>query len=408
MLKCSLKRLTAEALTVFSAAVVLFGCAAQPVKGYVPWRTFAFNYERGNVSPDKIQPPLVLAWARDLSAIRFFKPIPEEQLSSPALSDGILYVGSTNRSFYTYDLYSGKLLWRFDAENPLEAAPAVTGDLVCFGSGGGVLRCLDKKSGAERWSFQAKSEIMSSPIIEGDRLYISSSDDRFYALSLKNGEKIWSYYRSPYQTVTPRLTSSPAYFDNKIYDLFSDGVLVCLKADTGKELWSRKVVKNFDSSDKTRRTPLALNGMVYMIDGSNEILALDAVTGELKDTYNIIKAYDFVFRDKRTLVVAGSDQVVALDTVNGSILWKTKLRHRPSSIFAAGDYLFVLTNYSSAPFNIGFLSKTKGYIQALRLKDGAEAWGGDLGYSLTANASASEGHVALLTNEGALEVFSVK
>lgn len=403
-----LKGYRAYVIAALSATVLFWGCAAKPVKEASPWNTFAFNYERTNVTPEKLHLPLVLSWARDLSTVRFFKPYPEEQLSSPALSEGVLYVGSTNESFYTYDLSRGKRLWRFDARYPLEAAPAIAGDLVCFGSVGGVLRCLDKKSGAEKWSFQAKSEITSSPVVAGDKLYFSSSDDRFYALSLKSGEKIWSYYRSAYQTVTPRLTSSPAYSENKIYHLFSDGVLVCLQADSGKELWSKKVVKNFDSSDKTRRTPMAQNGLVYIIDDNNDILALGGENGDLKNNYNVKKAYDFVFRDKKTLVVAGSDEVVALDTALGSTLWKTKLKNRPSSIFAADDYLFILSNYSSAPFNISFLAKTKGYIQAIDLKDGSEAWRADLGYSITANASASEGHAALLTNEGALEVFSVK
>ncbi len=408
MQKKSLKGFTVEILSIIAATFVFFGCAAQPVRGPVPWNTFAFDYERSNSSPEELHLPLVLAWTGDLSTIRFFKPFPEEQLSTPALSNGILYVGSTNRSFYTYDLYKGKRLWRFDAKNPLEAAPTVTDDLVCFGSAGGVLRCLDKKSGAEKWSFRSRSEITASPIVAGDKLYFSSLDDRLYALSMRTGQKIWSYYRSAYQTVTPRLTVSPAYSDNRIYNLFSDGVLVCLAADTGKELWTKKVEKNFDSVDKTRRTPLVRNGLTYIIDDKNDILALNGENGELKRTYNVIKAYDFVFTGKKTLVIVGSDQIVAIDSVNGSILWRTKLKNKPSSIFAAGGYLFVLMNYSSAPFNISFLEKTKGYMQAFRMRDGAEVWEKKLDYGITANASASEGHVALLTNEGALEVFSAK
>ncbi len=403
-------KFTAEVLIASFAAFLFSGCAAKmpSEQAHAPWNTFLFNEQRTNVSPERLRLPFVLSWAKDLSTIRFLKPYPEEQLSTPALSKGVLYVGSTNKSFYSYDLYKGKFLWRFDARNPLEASPAVTENLVCFGSAGGVLRCLDKKDGHEKWRFQAKSEITSAPVAKGDRIYFSSSDDRFYALSLSTGEKIWSYYRSAFQTVTPRMTASPAYSDDKIYNLFSDGVIVCLAADSGKELWNKKVVKNFDSPQKTRRTPLVHDGTVFVIDDNNDIIALSGETGDVKGTYNIIKAYDFIVIDRRTLIIAGADQVVALDTVTGSILWKKELKYRPSSVFAADDFLFVLSNYGSAPFNIGFLMKTMGHIQALRLKDGVEAWAAKLDYSVTSNASTSEDHIALLTNEGALEVFSVK
>lgn len=410
MLKTCLKKSVADKTFLFLAFIVFTGCASQQVKTETkPWPTYLYNESRSNVSADRLSLPLVVMWDKDISPFRIFNVFPKEQLSSPALTNGVLYVGSENERFYTLDLKSGKVLWKFDADHPIEAPPSVYENYVCFGSSNGLLRCFDSSSGKLLWSFQAKSEILSSPIIKDGKVYFSSSDDRFYALSLNTGEKLWSYNRNTFQTVTPRIYASPAFSNNRLYQLFSDGYLVCLSVDAGKELWSKKMVKNFDAAERPRRTPLIDNGLVYVVDETNAIQALSEETGEVKGIYNIIKAYDFILADKRSLVIAGADKVIAIDRMTGSILWKKDLKFSPAStIFAADEHLFVLSNYRHAPWGINFLAKDKGYITALRLKDGETVWGGDLASNVTANASSSESRAAVLTNEGILEVFGSK
>ncbi|MEK7773170.1 MAG: PQQ-binding-like beta-propeller repeat protein, partial [Deltaproteobacteria bacterium] len=280
------------------------------------------------------------------------------------------------------------------------------GGEVCFGSSNGVMRCFDRTRGKELWSFQTRSEILSSPVIHEGRLYFASSDDRVYALSLKTGEKLWTFNRSTFQTVAPRVYSSPAFHEDKIYQLFSDGYLLCLSAATGKDLWARKVIKNFDQPGRVRRTPLVDGGSVYIIDDSLKVAALDASTGETGKSFDMIKARDFILHGGRAMIIAGSDQIVSVDRISGAILWKKDLSFKPvSTTFAAGDTLFVLSNYTKAPMGLNVFAKTKGHIEALRMSDGETLWGHDLYSTVTANASAAESHVAVLTDRGVIDVF---
>lgn len=407
MRKNFLKRYASKAAVITLAGFILSGCAAGlPTENVTPWSGYLHDDARTNVTPDPVTPPLKKAWDKDISAFNFYKGYPKEQLSAPALSGGVLYVGSTNGRFYAIEMANGRVLWRFDADTPIEAPPAVAEDRVCFGSSDGIMRCFDHE-GKPLWEFRARSEILSSPVIRDGRVYFSSSDDRVYGLDAATGEKVWSYNRSVFRTVSPRIYASPAYYEGRLYHFFSDGTLVCLSAGDGKELWEKRVVKDFDSSAPTRRTPLVHDGVVYTIDEENSVLALDYATGNTKGVYNIIKANDFVVENGKTLVVAGGGKAVALNMSTGAILWKKDLKRAPfQSIFGAGDLLFVLSNQEIKPLGIDLFSWTNGYIEALKLTDGTPVWEKKLSSSISANGAGGRSVVSLLPNEGDLVLFA--
>lgn len=392
------------------AAFTIAGCAAKPLpveEGQ--WNTYQNDFARTNVSSGRIELPLVVGWDKDVADIKFLRPFPKEQLSSPVIAKGRLYAGSTDNTLYAVDLASGKVFWKFGAKYPIEAPPTVTDDRVCFGTSEGVMRCLDL-NGKLLWQFQARSEILSSPIVADGKLFFSSSDDRIYALDASTGARLWTYSRGTYKTVTPRVFASPALSARgNLFHLFSDGTAVCLSSGTGKELWTKKVVKEFEEPIPPRRTPLVDSGTVYLIDGNEAVLAVSEDTGDVKGIYNTIRAKDFIIPDSRSIVVAGEGQAIAIDRTTGAILWKAALEHGPvSSAFSAGGYLFVLSNFKKAPLGIDYFARDKGYLEALALSDGKIAWGRALDSSVSADASSSLARVALITNEGALTVFSPK
>jgi outer membrane protein assembly factor BamB len=64
-------------------------------------------------------------WARDLGA-----PID----SSPAVADGVVYVGSEDDSLYAVDQTSGKVVWSYATGGQVESSPAVANNMVFVGS----------------------------------------------------------------------------------------------------------------------------------------------------------------------------------------------------------------------------------------------------------------------------------
>lgn len=402
-----MKKNWAKVIILISFAA-LTGCAGKPLTKTDPWSTQLFDDARTNRSEADVAVPLAVSWDKDVSEFRFLRPFPKEELATPALSDGLLYIGATNDRFYAIDLVKGRVKWRYDAGHPVEAAPAIADNKVCFGSSDGVMRCFDP-SGKLLWQFQARSEILSSPVINGGRLYFNSSDDRAYALDANTGERLWTYNRGTFKVVSPRIYGSPAYSNGRLYFLFSDGAVVSIEAATGRELWSKKVISDFSQAGRWRRTPLVDNGSIYVVDGNDAVVALSEESGETKGVYNLIKARDFVLADGRTMVIAGESQLVAIDRLSGAIQWKKDVSMGTmSSIFASGDKLFILSNYKRTPFGIDFLSSYRGHIEALGIKDGATSWTTKLDSSISANASSAYSRVALLTDKGLITVFEPK
>jgi len=137
--------------------------------------------------------------------------------SSPAILDGIVYVGSEDHYLYAVELNSGKLLWKFKTGGTVDSSPAVYENVVYFGSFDGYYYAVNAKTGKLLWKFKTGGErlvgfkglwgmtprnlymedqydfYLSSPVLNlNDRdltVYFGSSDGNLYALNAKTGKK---------------------------------------------------------------------------------------------------------------------------------------------------------------------------------------------------------------------------
>jgi outer membrane protein assembly factor BamB len=88
--------------------------------------------------------------------------------SSPAVADGIIFVG--NQAF---NETTGKLIWS-STIGPTSSSPAVADNKVFVASYGGGIFALDKTTGAEIWSFkpQGVSRTYNSPVVAYGKVFI--------------------------------------------------------------------------------------------------------------------------------------------------------------------------------------------------------------------------------------------
>ncbi|HKJ89059.1 MAG TPA: PQQ-binding-like beta-propeller repeat protein, partial [Gammaproteobacteria bacterium] len=221
-----------------------------------PWPTYLHDEARTNTTDAVLTVPMKKAWDADVGDYRFFYPLPDQELSTPAFYGGVVYAAGTEGELKALDPATGRAHWSFDAGVPLEAPPAVTEERVCFGSSNGVVRCLERETGKELLSFQARSEVITAPVISDDRLYFASSDDKVHALDLETGGEVWTHSHGTYRTVTPRVASSPAFSDGSLFVLFSDGALTRVSAETGREEWSKTIAEGLMNAPPGRRTPV--------------------------------------------------------------------------------------------------------------------------------------------------------
>lgn len=122
---------------------------------------------------------------------------------------------------------SKELLWRFATDGPVYSSPAVVEGVLYVGSMDGHLYALDIATGDLRWRFHTGPGFISSPAIAEGVVYIGSHDGHVYALHAANGDLLWRY-----ATDGP-VFSSPSVVKSVVYAGSMDGHLYALDAATG-------------------------------------------------------------------------------------------------------------------------------------------------------------------------------
>lgn len=231
-------------------------------------------------------------------------------LSSPAVTDGKVYVGSRDNHVYCLDALTGAQIWNYTVGEAVDlSSPAVANGKVIIGSKDDRIYCLNASTGMFIWSFETGGDVLSSATVVEDKVYIGSNDHRVYCLSVSTGAQIWNYstgyevISSPavsdgrvniqsrggrvyclnastgihvwnYTTGFYTSESSPAIAYGEVFVGSDDGYLHCLNASTGTEIWSHSFGSAVEAS------PAVAHGRVYVGESTGKIYCLNASTGE--------------------------------------------------------------------------------------------------------------------------------
>ena len=112
---------------------------------------------------------------------------PEERASlgiiaSPALAEGIYYLGDGDGVFYARDAATDAEIWRFEAGGGIVSSPVILGDKVYFGARNGTLYALNRADGSPLWTLDLGAPIELPPSYANGRLYIRTADGRLHAV----------------------------------------------------------------------------------------------------------------------------------------------------------------------------------------------------------------------------------
>ncbi len=172
--------------------------------------------------------------------------------SSPAVVNGVVYVGSFDDTLYAIDAASGTKKWAYQTGSHISSSPAVVDGVVYVGSEDRTLYAIDAVSGTEKWAYQTGGIISSSPRVVYKTVYVGSEDDTLYAIDAASGTKKWAYQTGD------RISSSPAVVDGVVYVGSDDGTLYAIDAASGTKKWAYQTGSHISSS------PTIVNGVVYV------------------------------------------------------------------------------------------------------------------------------------------------
>lgn len=83
--------------------------------------------------------------------------------------------------------------WKFRTHGAIVSTPAIADGVAYIGSNDHYLYALDAAGGAERWKFKTGSRVASSPAVYAGRVYFSSYDGNVYALDARSGKPRWQF-----------------------------------------------------------------------------------------------------------------------------------------------------------------------------------------------------------------------
>jgi eukaryotic-like serine/threonine-protein kinase len=221
-------------------------------------------------------------------------------ISSPAVVNGVVYVGSTDSILYAIDAASGALKWKFPTGSWVVSSPAVADGIVYFGSYDSFLYAVDARTGELKWKFQTGGErryigkhlhhlepaaepmpdpwdfYLSSPGISNGTVYFGSGDGNIYAVDAATGALKWKVQTGDV------VHSSPAIVDGTLYIGSWDTYLYALEASSGKEKWRFKTGDDpeFHNHIGIQSSPAVMDGIVYFGSRDSYAYAVDAATGK--------------------------------------------------------------------------------------------------------------------------------
>ncbi|MDP2953063.1 MAG: PQQ-binding-like beta-propeller repeat protein, partial [Chloroflexota bacterium] len=140
--------------------------------------------------------------------------------SSPAVANGVVYVGSGDKKLYALDAATGALRWSYTTGDAVTSSPAVASGVVYVGSRDRKVYALDAATGALRWSYTTGGMVDSSPTVANGVVYVGSWDNKLYALNAASGALGWSYTTGGLVWSSPAVANGVVYvgsYDSKVY-----------------------------------------------------------------------------------------------------------------------------------------------------------------------------------------------
>lgn len=330
-------------------------------------------------------------------------------VSSPVVSAGTLFIGTSGGQLLALDSASGALRWSFKADGPVTSTPAIADDVVVFQSAANTVFGVRAKDGKQLWRRTTGKTVefhsipalpdapdydiwVSSPLIQDGSVFIGSGDGNLYALDLLTGAQRWNFHTGG------RIRATPASDGTSIFVGSFDGVMYALDPKSGQLTWTFKTAGNSDFPVGSIQSSAAIaDGMVFFGSRDYHLYALDAGTGRLawknlhKDSW--VVASPAVSNGR---VFAGSSDgrlIRCNDARTGVELWTRA----------------VDGNVYSSPALVGrvlFAGTFQGTILGLRAADGAIAAGITLMERVYSSMWIEGGVLYVATGDGVIFAFS--
>ncbi|PPI88922.1 outer membrane protein assembly factor BamB [Candidatus Pantoea edessiphila] len=252
-------------------------------------------------------------------------------LSGGIVVDGnSIYIGSERGILYSFKTQDGSLAWKTKVIGEILSSPVISDDLIFVYTSNGFIQGLNKNTGEIKWSFEVgisnslSIRGLSNPVIFFDNLIIKDNNGSINVISIKKNKLIWKTdissisNKSIFKDIKD-INISPVVLKGIIYAAF-DGYITALDCNSGEILWRRNI--------GTIKKLIANKHTIYIVDTNDVLFALNSDNGSV-----IWNQKNLLHRQLTSPVIYNNYLVIAdmkgylhwINADNGKLVTKQKL-----------------------------------------------------------------------------------
>ena len=214
----------------------------------------------------------------DTGDLEWQEPLTGRIVGGPTVTQGIALVGtgevsSSNGSggaLYAIDIEAADLIWTYRTGGPIWSTPAVANGVAYVGSLDHQLHAVDIEDGSRKWAYTTGGAIVSGIALYEGLVIFGGFDSTLYALDADSGNLVWDYRGS-----TRWYWSTPLVHEDVVYAPSLDGTLYALDAATGSLKW------RYETEGQLVGAPVVVNNLIAVpiADGGDSKIALLELNG---------------------------------------------------------------------------------------------------------------------------------
>ena len=358
---------------------------ALPIEPRIYTESDEHLFPRPNYDVNKQYKNVKVAWQRQLDwGIH----------GSVAVADGRAFVGDDSGMMRCFDLAKGKQLWQYKTAQCIAAAPVVAHNKVLFGSGDNNIYCLDATDGRLLWKQPTGQAVCATPVVAADVAFVGSGDAKMRAVNVESGAVLWT-------CVEPQgfVQNSAVLCDKNVVFGAADKTLYAVDATLGQTVWRCALPGNPVTA------PYIAGGHLFVVTDNGRVVAIDAVDGQVlwqSPDNDMFIASLALSGDEQTLYARTDDgRFYAIDATikTFDVRWKREelyvADNNPCAIGCCGNVLAFATR--------------NGLITALDAADGRTLWQYKIGNTgINAMTPVSATDCLLTTLDGLLVRLTIK
>lgn len=373
-----MKKIT-QVFVFLSMVLLLSSCAGM--------KNFSLLFDRENAKPE-----FRTLWAKNLDPIYDTGNLPIA-LQSPAISDGLVFVGDNNGYFHAFELENGKEVWKVNDRSNYHSKPVVYKDQVIYGTQDGRVFSRATVTGELKYNVDLGASVEGSGVISNGKIFFHLRNHQVFALDIETGKILWAYKRSvPYLTTLQR-AAKPVVLNNRLYVGFADGTLAALNLDEGLLAFEVKLSTGIKFVDLDNPISV-IDGKIYAGVMGGPLHIINAENGAIIKRSEIIASRNPTIEGEELLVPMPNGTIVRADK-NLNVISEKKIAKG-----AVSDFKVFGDSYLATSTNGEVVELEKRTLKVKRAKH--------LGHTYSAvfgEVDINQKHIALMSSRNRLYIF---